>query len=377
MITRFKLFLAITLSSAMLLGAAQAAEVKGLYSADVPVHGQDDAERRQAVRDGLSLVLIKVSGRRETPTLPAVAAVLESPMQFVQQFRYHALPEQWQHAVDAQGQFYSQLLRINYDGQAVNRVLRAANLPVWGRARPSALIWLAVEDWNQRSIMGAGNLPHIREVFIRQADQRGLPIILPLLDLQDQSSLGFADIWGDFQDDILQASSRYQAGGVLVGRLYRQSADEWQARWSMYQEGDVQRWVTEGLQQQQVLTEGLDTAADIFAGRFARLPGESRDNRVAMVIHDVATLEAYARVMKYLESLDLAKDVLVEQVSVDKVTFSLTVRGELQSLEQAMVFGDTLAPKAMPQSPAEAVEDAVSEEESVPVRPVLSYRLLP
>jgi hypothetical protein len=375
------LLLAMLSASTMVL----AAEVKDLFSVEVPVHGQADAERQQAIRDGLATVLIKVSGRRDTPTMPAMVAVLETPMNFVQQFRYHDLPEQWQQVVDDQGQFYSQLLRVSYDGQAVSRVLREASLPVWGRARPSTLIWLAVEDWNQRSILGSDNLPALREVISRQASQRGLPLVFPLLDLQDQASLGFADIWGDFQDDILKASSRYQAGSVLVGRLYRQSANEWQARWTMYQQDEVQRWVTEGLQQQQVVVEGLDVAVDHFAERFARLPTGTVDSRVAVIVKDVTSLAAYARVMSYLEALDLAKEVVVEQVTVDRVTFSLTIRGELQRLEQAIVFGDTLAPVTVIDSVVVAEinsSETVSTETSsvpdaVPDRPVLSYRLLP
>jgi len=354
----------------------QAAEVQGLYRAEVPVHGQGDAERLQAIHVGLVTVLTKVSGRREAATLALVAEALASPMRFVQQFRYHALPEEWQQAVDEQGQFYGQLLRVSYDSDAIDKVLREAALPVWGRARPSTLIWLAIEDWNQRSVLGGDNLPELRESLMHQANKRGLPVIFPLLDLQDQSALGFADIWGDFQEDILQASSRYQAGGVLVGRLYRQSADEWQARWTMYQQGDVQQWMTEGLQQQQVLVAGMDGAADIFAERFARMPGESSDSRVAVLVHDVTTLEAYARVMKYIESLGLAKDVLVEQLAANSVTFSLTVRGALQGLEQAILFGDTLAP-VIATPGLNAVEVAPADNSGVMERPVLSYRLLP
>jgi len=357
--------------------SVQAAEIKDLYSAEVPVHGQDDDERLQAIRAGLSTVLIKVSGQREAPLMPAVATVLEAPMQFVQQFRYHALSEHWQQAVDEQGQFYSQLLHIDYDGAAVNRLLREAVLPVWGRARPSTLIWLAVEDWNQRTILGGDNLPDLHDVLLRQAGQRGLPIILPLLDLQDQSALSFADIWGDFQDDILSASRRYQAGGVLVGRLYRQSADEWQARWTMYQQDDVQRWVTDGLQQQQVVKEGLDSAADHFAARFARLPGESSGDRVEILIHDVSSLAAYARAMQYLESLDMAKDVLVEQVDVDRVRFSLTVRGDLQGLKQAILFGDTLAPLPVATETLAVDGAAVTGDSGEVGNALLSYRLLP
>lgn len=373
----------IVLSCLSLAAPAMAAEVKGLYSADVPVHSQDDAERLAAIREGLGIVMVKVSGRREAPTLPATAAVMKEPIQLVQQFRYFPLPEEWQQAVDDQGQFYSQLLHIDYDSAAVNKVLREASLPVWGRARPATLIWLAVEEWNQRSILGADTLPALREALMRQAARRGVPLLFPLLDLEDQTRVSFADIWGDFQDTILRASERYQAGVVLVGRMYRQAMDEWQVRWTLYQEGDVQRWTTAATLQEPALKEGLNLAADYFAQHFARLPSTGGDSRITIDVHDVRNLDGYARAMKYLESLDMARDVQVDEVATGHVRFSLTVRGALVSFEQAIQFGETLAPLTRPVPAAPIAGGSVPEVtdaedgQAATDSTLLSYRLLP
>jgi hypothetical protein len=361
---------------------SMAAEVKGLYSADVPVHGQEDGERLEAIRQGLETVMVKVSGRREAPTLAETAAALQQPMQLVSQYRYFPLPAEWQQVVDDQGQFYSQLLRIDYDSSAVNKVLRAASLPVWGRARPSTLIWLAVEEWNQRSILGADTLPTLREGLMRQAARRGVPLMFPLLDLEDQTKLSFADIWGDFQDNILRASERYQAGVILVGRMYRQAMDEWQVRWTLYQGSDVQRWTTSAALQDKALSEGLDMAADYFAERFASLPNADGDSRIIVDIQDVHDLDGYARAMDYLETLDMARDVQVAEVATDHVRFSLTVRGALEGFKQAIQFGETLVPVTESQAPPftaaagadvlPAVDDQTATEPTQ-----LSYRLLP
>lgn len=359
-----------------------AAEVKGLYSADVPVHSQDDDERLKAIRQGLETVMIKVSGRREAPSQPQAATALQQPMQLVSQYRYFPLPEEWQQAVDDQGQFFSQLLRIDYDSTAVNKVLRAASLPVWGRARPSTLIWLAVEEWNQRSILGADTLPALREGLVRQANRRGVPLLFPLLDLEDQTKLSFADIWGDFQDNILRASERYQAGVVLVGRMYRQAVDEWQVRWTLYQGDDVQRWATSAALQNQALSEGLDTAADYFAERFASLPNGDGDSRIIVDVQDIHNLDGYARTMEYLGTLDMARDVQVAEVASDHIRFVVTVRGALEGFKQAIQFGETLAPVTESQTSASSRTEAtdvpaVVDDQTSAKSIQLSYRLLP
>lgn len=358
-----------------------AAEVKNLYSTEIPVHGQEDAERMDAIRRGIETVIIKVSGRRDAIENTKVLSALVNPIRLVQQFRYFPLPQEWQQMVDEQGQYYSQLLRISYDSQAVNRILREARLPVWGRARPSTLIWLAVEEWNQRTILGTDALPQLREILVRQASNRGIPVLFPLFDLEDQARLSFADIWGDFQDTILPASQRYQAGSVLVGRMYRQSMDEWQVRWTHYQDTEVFRWTSEGTQQEQALIAGLNIAADQFAERFAHIDEVEDDNRLAVLVHDVGTLNAYARVKSYLESLDLAQDVLVEEVSANRVKFTVNLRGTVEAFKQAIKFGDTLAPDMLIETSRVGNSDignaALTDETAATYRPVMSYRLLP
>ena len=38
--------------------------------------------------------------------------------------------------------------------------------------------------------------------------ERAVPIILPLLDLEDQSVISAAEIWGGFSDRVIAASAR-------------------------------------------------------------------------------------------------------------------------------------------------------------------------
>ncbi len=59
----------------LLLGVigARAGEVDGLYEAQVPVTGQREAERLEAVRTAFQFVLVKVTGdRRAARTVPPV-----------------------------------------------------------------------------------------------------------------------------------------------------------------------------------------------------------------------------------------------------------------------------------------------------------------
>ena len=65
------------------------------------------------------------------------------------------------------------------------------------------------------------------------AQRRGMPLQLPLLDLEDQTQLTPADLWSDYQPAIRQASARYPHDVIVVGRLRAQTDGRWRGAWSI------------------------------------------------------------------------------------------------------------------------------------------------
>ena len=65
----------------------------------------------------------------------------------------------------------------------------------------------------------ASMLETVREQIVAAADERGLPIAWPLLDLQDLNAVTCTDVWGGFEDEIVAASARYRSDAVLIGKV--------------------------------------------------------------------------------------------------------------------------------------------------------------
>lgn len=348
---------------------AGAAEVQGLYEARVPVVSQGEGERRAAIRSAFEEVLVKVTGDRGAPSLPRLEAALDQPLRFVQQFRYRPLDEGGDDG-DGEVSEYTQTIRVTFDPRAVNGLLQEAEVPVWGRTRPTILLWLAVEDEGGRYLVGADARSPLAGLVLREADRRGLPVLLPLLDLVDQRRISFTDVWGNFEDAVLEASARYQTGAVLVGRLYRASADDWTARWSLYQDKRVSHWQLGAARSSDVAAAGIDGAADALGQRYAQLLSTEDTRSVELVVSDIRDLDGYARAMKYLRRLDPVSNVAVASVEPDRIRFRLTIQGDRAGLEQTIGFGDTLVPvRDQPASVALGEQPSGVRE--------LSYRLLP
>lgn len=344
----FSLLLAVVLS-------AHAREAEGLYQAEAPVKGQERDERLAAYPAALAQVVVKLTGDRSAPQSPHLARAMAAAQNMVQQYSYRelALP-----TLKEQG--YTRLLLVQFDEKAVNQALVAAGVPLWGRTRPDLLVWLALEDGPARTLLAASGTTEFGVALDANARRRGLPLLLPLLDGEDQKRLSFADAWSNARPAIMTASKRYGANAVLVGRISRQGSG-WQGRWSLYQGEEVQHWAANGAGADSVVASGIDGVADRFGQRYAQLMTVSTADQLAVMVTDVADLAAYARAQQYLLSLDLITRVQVTQVEGDAVLFLLDVRGDASGIDRAITLGGTLRRVT-----------ATSAEKQMPV-----YQLLP
>lgn len=341
---------------AIVPSAGVAAEVSGLYSAEAQVFSQKRSERAIAMVAALAEVLVKVSGQRDAALVQGVAQATRSPAMFLQQYRYRALSDEQRElalqeamANDLTGSD-PQIVFFRFDKAAVDKVLRDNGLSVWGSTRPATLAWLAVQEEENRYLLGSDSVEPARKLLMAEAKRRGLALLLPLMDLEDQRTLSFADVWGGFRDPILRASTRYQTESVLVGRMYRTVGGEWQAQWTLLEGEQIQSWAGAGVLPVEVIDEGISGAIEVLASRYAPVAGEQAGLLPVTVI-DVRSLADYARVTRYLKSLQRVDHVQIAQVDADQVTFELDVEGGPEAIAQTIKLGNVLK-RYQPQSVA-------------------------
>ena len=334
--------LSLVLHSLLFLPLANASEIEGLYEAKVPVTNQTRDERFDVYARALAQVVVKLTGDRTVPDRPELAGLMRQARTLVQQFHYEELPPGSEALIE---EGYKRLLVVRFDGQAITHALIEKNVPLWGSTRPDVLLWLAIEDRETRYVLAVNASAELEHYLDEQTYRRGLPLMLPLVDLEDRMKLDFADVWGDFRPNLLQASQRYGVDAILVGRLIRTAEGKWQTRWSLHYSSGAstpsEYWQAEVNTQQEALAAGVDGAADRIAQRYAQLYSTGSVDTVALTVKGVKDLAGYARSMKYLESLDIVTAVDVIKVQADEVLFKVAIRGDSHGLEQAIELGST------------------------------------
>ena len=324
---------------------AHGAMVKDLYSQDVPVSGQGSRDRNAAMTRALADVLVKVAGQREVLNNRVVKSALAKPETYIRKFGFHSSPGNQDFSPNRQ-----QFLQATFDEQAINRLLRSAGVAIWGESRPSTLVWLAVESGGQRSIVNASGI--LPAVFADSFQGRGLPVLFPLLDFEDAAAISTAEVWGGFTHKLQEASRRYGSESILTGRLSRALSPGALAPNELYQ-GRL-TLIFRGISQS-VAVDGLDAvgltqlAADLVGTTLARhyaIDASDASGKTLLVVENIASLEDYAALYKFLERMTAIREVSVHRVAGSTVELELVIDGSESQLADALALGRNLRPVA-------------------------------
>lgn len=316
-----------------------AAPVSDLFQARVDAAGRDAAARDTALRQALQQVLVRVTGSSRLVGEASARPLLQEPGRFVEQYRFEDV-------VDAGG---GEQLRLwaQFDGVALEREIRAAGLPYWGSERPDVLLWLAVDERGRRYLVSEATETAASHAVTRAAQVHGLPVTLPLMDLEDQRAVQFTDVWGGFLGALEPASQRYRPQVVLVGKLDRSGAGgSWRSSWNLLADGAEQAWSAHANNMNSAVEQGIAQATEWLAGQYA--VGDSGASLRSLVVEGVGGIEDYARVYRYLASLTPVDQVQVVRAGEQDVQFDLTLSTQERNLLQVITLGRVLQPAGDP-----------------------------
>ena len=288
-------------------------------------------QRAAAIRLGMSQLLTRVTGRLDARSHPDMLPLIESAETHMS--TYNPLDRE--------------RVRVGFIPSRVDQWLETLGWPVWGSERPMTLLWVAVDGGQgERAILSANPaadqsspemldlMQAVEEELRLAADERGLPITLPLMDLRDIEAISFVDIWGGFERRIESASSRYRAEALFVAQV-RVSDLGIDVRSTLVQ-GDSRSIVSS-----RSLRDGIDWLADGFAAEFSMTGGV---RTFPLTVLDIGSLADYGGVMTYLEALSVLDSVEVDALGGSVLDVTLTTRSDEDVLRRVLALDGVLLP---------------------------------
>ena len=319
--------------------AGWCAVVTGLYEAEVPVPDQSESSQKQGVADALLKVLVKLTGDREVQGRPDAAGLLEHPEQYVQQYKFHKQPVIRNNQLSLDQQLY---LWVSFNADTLDKALNDNNVPQWGHVRPATLIWLVARQGREPKLIGLEDEQGYTGILDSRAQQRGIPVLHPLLDNEDRSVVKETDVISGNPEPVKQASQRYAPDAILTGSITAQTATSWEGRWTALINNEPISWSDTAVSAENVLQAGIDRLTDALAARFMHVPGVAGESGVEIVVKDINDFDQYSRVLKYLRTLNSVVDVEVNTVEPGIVTYSVIATGGELAVVRAIELGKTL-----------------------------------
>lgn len=284
-----------------------------LYQAVVPLKGTAEPDRAAALGEALKFATVRASGRRDAGAAPAVVKAAADPAPYVQQYSTTA----------------ERMLKVGFDGRAMEQLLQQAGLPLWPAERPATTVFLFVVavDGAARAVTAAERPPERLEIE-RAAAERGVPLDWPVATV-------------DLASARASTAAAGTKGAVLVCAPAGGGYD-----WTFGHAGQTTR--SKG-----GLAAGPDLAADALASRYA--PGSTKTLKTIPVrVGGIDDVRAYAALTSYLEGLSLVRAVALRGLAGSAVQFDLDVRGDLELLRRIIALDGRLVPAPAPGAASEA-----------------------
>lgn len=318
--------------------------VNNLYQVREPVSGQSPDERNRATQAALETMILRLTGDARAPKGSSLADLRKDPQQIISQYGYEAGPPE--------------TLLVDFDPASTDRSLRQAGYSLWGSNRPTILGWWLNDATEGSNLVGDGQSS--AEPLRRAAQHRGLPLRLPLADLEEQGVGTAKNIEGTDPAALKEASERYGADALLAVHA-KEEAGQWQGKWKLWLGDQREQGTATGDTSEALADAVLLAVSERLAPRFVSKPGAS--SGLLMQVQGM-TLERYAQLMQLLEPFGAR----LKSVEGDRIIYEVSasaeqLRSQLSLAKLQEIPASEVAPAAAtaaPVQPAPAPVDATA-----------------
>ncbi len=298
-------------------GTAAALTPIALYQATAPLADRSEGAQTAAFQSAMRTVLVRVTGNRMAEEEAALAPLVSNARRYVQEYRPAGDGQLW----------------VALDGPAIERWLTQNGQPVWGRDRPATFVWLAAQSGAQNgTLITADDVSELKASIDAAAALRGLPLIWPSTADAQKNHVDYASVMGGSSAVLADLARRSGGEGVLIGRANGDTATA------------AVHWIftfQDRTSDSSGPLEGIDRAADLYAGLFA---ASGSLQPVDIEVTGISDLHEYASIEAYLESQSFISRLSVQALRGDTVRFRLATRGGGESLQRSLALGGRLTP---------------------------------
>jgi len=314
-----------------------AEQVSGLYNGRVLVADQTEQSRSKGVNQALEQVLIKLTGNSKIMQLPGIQKAVSNTNNFIASVGYTKLPAR--SPADLSEEPANQpgfSLQVSFSAQAIDQLIRWAQLPILPAGRPKLVFWIVRDDAETgRQFVTEQQFPDFTQRFEQIMQDRALPYQLPELDLEDQLSLSVNEAWSMRNETIEVASQRYAADGWVLLRFFTTTSGQVRGSWT-YKLGDQRGFDDVRAENTEVFVGlAVNELVDRISAQLTYVP-QVDTSKLLVQINQVDSFADYQAVLTQLQSLKLVRSSNVSAVEGSRLFVTVDIDGGVDLLISAL-----------------------------------------
>lgn len=299
-----------------------------IYTAEVELNA--DVTEAEAINAAFVQVITELTGSASSQQHDVIQVAQQQAQQYVSHIATMKLDDE------------QQVLQIRFDQAAVDQLLSQAGLPIWGAERANLIAWLVIERQGMQEVISDDG--HEEALLLRQhTELRGIPLVLPLMDLTDQSQVSISDIGGRFWQPIVEASQRYQAQGIVIGRVFQTIDSYWHGQGQLKLPDGTEPWQLNAPDLDSLISGLAESIGAMLVKRYALQTDSNTSNQLYLQVQGVGDLQAYADLLRVLATVSSVTDVAVVSLQGDTVLLQVTHQGAAKKLLLSLELESRLA----------------------------------
>jgi hypothetical protein len=284
------------------------------------VTDQSISSQQKAGKLALKQVFIKLSGNIDVVNENEISKAIDNYEQFL---IASSFIQQGQNLV----------FEASFNQAKMQSLLVASGRNVWASLRPSAVIWLAIENSeNQKNIVYQGSSNDMAQNINSKAFARGVEVVIPVGDLNDAMNVSVYDVWNQFISKLQDQSLRYNTDYLIsatVAQISESLVTEEIPRAATHRldyvitsadfrrPKNVETGRVFGRSEEAVVLELVDIYANVLAEKFTlNTQSETGSQSIRAAISGIDSLADYVDMLALIKSVPSVNNIkLIKQTN--------------------------------------------------------------
>jgi len=208
--------------------------------------------------------------------------------------------------------------------------------------RPDSLMWVAVSETGGRHILSSDIINPLAKSLQDAASVYGVPVTIPLWDLDDSNLLSLSDVWSLQLAPVKNAARRYPSDALLLARVYQDENAKWKSD-VIYEVHQQQfRWHLEADSVEALFPVILSKMMQTWDVAPVKQEDGMDGNHILLRVTKIDKMSNFAQVLHYLRNVPKVKSVELEHVAPGSVDLRVEFKGSMQVFKKELEDGQHL-----------------------------------